>query len=77
MTNINELATAIDWTKVLYDKCENYAMEQQIKRISTNEIDKLVRDMPKLDADTEDICVVTVEHWLVKANLATWKQEAA
>ena len=77
MTNATDLEIAIDWIEVLYDKCENYAKGQQSKGISTDEINELVRDMPKLDANTEDLCVVTVEHWLVKADLATWKQGAA
>jgi hypothetical protein len=77
MTNATDLETAINWIEMLYDMCEIYAKERQSKRISTHQINKLVRVMPKLDACTEDLCVVAVEHWLVKANLAAWKQEAA
>ena len=75
MTYAKDLEIAVDWIEVLYDKCENYAKSQQSKRISTHEINELVRDMPKLDANTEDLCVVAVEHWLEKANLATWKTD--
>ena len=75
MTYAKDLGIAIDWIEVLYDKSENYAKGQQSKRISTDEINKLVRDMPKLDNCTEDLCVVAVEHWLEKANLATWKTD--
>lgn len=71
--NAQDLATVIDWMEMLYKNCVAYAKTQESKRISTAQIDVLVKQLPKLDMDAEDTCVVTVEKWIAKADLALSK----